>query len=136
MVFTYCLYYTRERFLSGWFREHSLQSGDWGVGSRQSCPRFCSRFGFKGAKVSLRDQTTRCKSHGTWRQREMADISSERSVTRGQRTGLAMLAMALVLGMSIPRASAQLTMGTVSGTVRDAQAAAVPGVTVDRKSTR
>jgi hypothetical protein len=48
----------------------------------------------------------------------------------GRRTGLAMLATALVLGMSIPRAAAQLTMGTVSGTVRDAQAAAVPDVTV------
>lgn len=46
------------------------------------------------------------------------------------RTGMAMLAMALVLGMSIPRAAAQLTMGTVSGTIRDAQAAAVPDVTV------
>jgi opacity protein-like surface antigen len=51
------------------------------------------------------------------------------SITHRRRAGLAMLA-ALVLGMSIPRAGAQLTMGTVSGTVRDAQAAAVPGVTV------
>src|ERR1039457_5486797 len=70
----------------------------------------------------------------------MADISSERSVTHGQRTGLAMLALALVLGVSIPRAAAQLTLGTVSGTIRDAQAAAGPGVTVglvsDTRGTR
>ena len=45
-----------------------------------------------------------------------------------------MLAAALVLGTSIPRAAAQLTMGTVSGTVRDTQAAVVPGVTVSLTS--
>src|ERR1035437_10135543 len=51
-------------------------------------------------------------------------------VNSGQRTGLAMLVTALVLGMSIPRAAAQLTTGTVFGSVQDAQVAAVPGVTV------
>ena len=60
----------------------------------------------------------------------MAKRLVTRTFTQGQRTGLAMLAAALVLGMSIPRAAAQLTLGTVSGTIRDAQAAAVPGVTV------
>jgi hypothetical protein len=40
------------------------------------------------------------------------------------------LTTALVLGMSIPRAGGQLTTGTVSGSVRDSQSAAVPGVTV------
>ena len=60
----------------------------------------------------------------------MSGISIVPSFNHGQRTGLAMLAAALVLGMFMPRAAAQLTMGTVSGTVRDAQAAAVPGVTV------
>src|SRR5262249_1828533 len=44
--------------------------------------------------------------------------------------GVTLFAMALVLGMSIPRATAQLTTGTLSGSVRDAQSAAVPGVTV------
>jgi len=53
-----------------------------------------------------------------------------RSVTHGRSLGLVILATALVLGMSIPRAAAQLTMGTVLGTVQDAQSAAVPGVTV------
>jgi Carboxypeptidase regulatory-like domain len=43
---------------------------------------------------------------------------------------MAMLAMALVLGMSIPRASAQLTNGTVLGSVLDSQSAAVPGAAV------
>src|SRR5512134_3187828 len=51
-------------------------------------------------------------------------------VTRRQRSGLAMLSAALVLAMSIPQADAQLTTGTVSGSVRDAQAAAIPGVVV------
>ena len=41
-----------------------------------------------------------------------------------------MLAMALVLGMSIPRAAAQLTTGTVSGSVLDPQGAAVAGVKI------
>src|SRR5712692_10554790 len=60
----------------------------------------------------------------------MGDISVVRSVTHGQRTGLAMLAAVLALGMSIPRAAAQLTTGTVSGSVRDPQSAAVAGVNV------
>jgi hypothetical protein len=47
-----------------------------------------------------------------------------------QRNGMAMLVTALVLGMSIPRAAAQLTTGTVFGSVQDAQSAAVPSVNV------
>ena len=57
-------------------------------------------------------------------------LSVGHAVRRGQRIGLAMLAAALVLGMSVPRATAQLTTGTVSGSVRDAQAAAVPEVRI------
>lgn len=60
----------------------------------------------------------------------MGGTSVVTSVTQRQRTGLAMLATALVLGMSIPRAAAQLTTGTVSGSVQDPQEAAVAGVTV------
>jgi hypothetical protein len=60
----------------------------------------------------------------------MGDIFVVPSVTHRQRTGLMMIAIALVLGMSIPRAAGQLTTGTVSGSVRDAQSAAVPGVAV------
>lgn len=41
-----------------------------------------------------------------------------------------MLAAALVLGMAIPRAAAQLTNGTVLGSVQDPQAAVVAGATV------
>lgn len=52
------------------------------------------------------------------------------SATRRQRLGVIMTAVAIMFGISIPRAAAQLTMGTVSGTVRDAQAAAIPGATV------
>src|SRR5437867_2227082 len=40
------------------------------------------------------------------------------------------LVIALVLGFTIQQASAQLTTGTVSGTVRDAQGAVIPGATV------
>jgi hypothetical protein len=47
-----------------------------------------------------------------------------------QRTRLAILASALVIGLTIPRASAQLTNGTVSGSVQDPQSAAVAGATV------
>src|SRR5262245_49102836 len=60
----------------------------------------------------------------------MGESSVVRSFTHGQRTGLAILATALVLGMSVPRVAAQLTTGTVSGSVRDPEAAAVAGVTV------
>ncbi len=60
----------------------------------------------------------------------MGCTSIVRSIVNGQRTGLAMLAMALVLGMSIPRSSAQLTMGTVFGRVQDPQAASVVGATI------
>lgn len=56
------------------------------------------------------------------------------SATHPQRLGLAIAAVALMLGMSIPQAVAQLTMGTVSGTVRDPQAAAVPGATINLTS--
>lgn len=47
-----------------------------------------------------------------------------------RRAGLAMLAAALCFGMPMPRAYAQLTNGTVAGTVRDPQAAAVAGASV------
>jgi hypothetical protein len=40
------------------------------------------------------------------------------------------VAVVVLLGTSIPLALGQLTLGTVSGTVRDAQAAAVPGATI------
>src|SRR5690242_14850755 len=60
----------------------------------------------------------------------MDRISVDSSITYRLRAGLAMLAVALVLGMSIPRAAAQLTLGVVSGAVRDAQAAFVPGATI------
>src|SRR5512146_1485766 len=57
-----------------------------------------------------------------------------------KRIALMLIAAALLLGISLPRAAAQLTMGTVSGTIRDSQAAAVPGVTVslvsDTRGTR
>lgn len=55
----------------------------------------------------------------------MREISVVPSLTHGRRTGLAMLATVLVLGMSIPRASAQLTNGTVLGSVLDPQLAGV-----------
>ena len=57
-------------------------------------------------------------------------VSTVQSVTHGQRIGLAVLAAALVLGISLPRATAQLTTGTVSGSVQDPQTAAVAGVKV------
>ncbi|HUI56563.1 MAG TPA: carboxypeptidase-like regulatory domain-containing protein [Bryobacteraceae bacterium] len=60
----------------------------------------------------------------------MGGISLLRSLTHGWRIGLALLATALLVGVSIPRASAQLTLGTILGTVQDAQAAAIPGVSV------
>lgn len=41
-----------------------------------------------------------------------------------------MIVTTLMLAISIPKAAAQLTTGTVSGSVRDAQAAAVPGIAV------
>lgn len=52
------------------------------------------------------------------------------TVTFGPRTGLVLLATALLLGTSIPPAAAQLTTGTVFGSVQDSQSAAVPGVVV------
>ncbi len=61
----------------------------------------------------------------------MGDIPVVKSISHGQRFGLAILAAALVFGMPMPRASAQLTTGTVTGTVLDPQAAAVAGVTVN-----
>lgn len=48
----------------------------------------------------------------------------------GRQLGI-VIAVALVAGMFVPRASAQLTLGTVSGTIRDAQAAAIPGAIVN-----
>lgn len=42
--------------------------------------------------------------------------------------------MALLSGIAIPRAVAQLTLGVVSGSVRDPQAAAVPGATISLTS--
>jgi hypothetical protein len=50
--------------------------------------------------------------------------------TRLRSTGLAILAAALILSISTPWAAAQLTLGTVSGSVRDAQAGVVPGASV------
>ena len=64
----------------------------------------------------------------------MGGYSVVAQVTQTRRVGLAMLATALLVGMSIPRAAAQLTTGTVSGSVRDSQSAAVPGVTVTLSS--
>jgi hypothetical protein len=52
------------------------------------------------------------------------------SHTHGQRIGLALLAFALVFGMSLPRANAQLTTGTVFGIVQDSQGATIAGATV------
>src|ERR1035437_8196930 len=73
----------------------------------------------------------RCFRHSP--QREVRKMMDGISVLLGnyrQRNGMAMLVTALVLGMSIPRAAAQLTTGTVFGSVQDAQSAAVPSVTV------
>ncbi len=52
------------------------------------------------------------------------------SATRRHHLGSIVMAGALVLGMSVPRAAAQLTMGTVFGSVRDPQAAGVPSASV------
>ncbi len=57
----------------------------------------------------------------------MDAISSVRSV---KRAGLAVLGTVLLVGVMVPQAYAQLTTGTVSGSVRDAQEGVVPGVTV------
>jgi hypothetical protein len=52
------------------------------------------------------------------------------SAIRRTRVGLALIAVALLFGISMPPAVAQLTLGVVSGSVRDQQAAAVPGATI------
>ena len=57
-----------------------------------------------------------------------------RSQSNGQRTALVLLATTLMFGLAIPRADAQLTMGTVSGTVRDPQGAAVAGAGISLTS--
>jgi hypothetical protein len=60
----------------------------------------------------------------------MDAISTLRSLTPRRPRGLSMLATALLFGMLVSRADAQLTTGTVSGSVHDPHAAAVPSVAV------
>ncbi len=50
------------------------------------------------------------------------------------RIALAALAAALVLCFTVPEAAAQLTTGTVSGTVSDAQGGVIPGATISLTS--
>jgi hypothetical protein len=52
------------------------------------------------------------------------------SISYAQRTGFAVLVTALTLGVCIPRATAQLTLGTITGNVRDPASAAVEGASV------
>ncbi len=60
----------------------------------------------------------------------MGDSSLRSSATHWQHTGLTVIAISLAFGMLIPNAAAQLTTGTLFGTVQDSQAAAVPGVII------
>jgi len=60
----------------------------------------------------------------------MGVISIVRSFANGRRSLVVLLAAVLILGTSIPRASAQLTLGTIFGSVRDPQGAAVVGATI------
>jgi len=52
------------------------------------------------------------------------------SANRRQCLGLVVIAGALMSGMLIPRAAAQLTLGTISGGIHDPQAAVVPDATI------
>ena len=60
----------------------------------------------------------------------MGQVFIVTSLTHARRACFVMLATALLLGMPIPRATAQLTTGTVLGSIQDSQGAAVPGATV------
>src|SRR5579883_1931555 len=57
-------------------------------------------------------------------------ISFITSLPRRQRIGWTMLAAVLVLGLSTPNADAQLTLGTIAGSIRDSQGAAIAGAVV------
>lgn len=55
------------------------------------------------------------------------------SAPRCERLGLSIVAIAILSGM-VPRAAAQLTMGTISGTVQDAQGAPIPSAAISLTS--
>lgn len=61
----------------------------------------------------------------------MRNVRVVRLLTCRSRTGLAVLLASLIAGVSAPRAVAQLTTGTVLGSVQDSSGAAVVGVTLN-----